>query len=253
MRPFCIITCLVAGLAVLSCGPGSADQASGAADSTDSGIYAVGDPADLKYLITDNSVGYFRLGGSWQDMAITKYGYRSIQRYGRCTDACCDGGFLLGNKIVNGDYGKEMADLQVVIGAAVFSESQSETEFKDSPGVFYSSSPNCNAWYWSDKINYLDVASEQFHTKENMGAGSTLAEMQTAFGKLDFYVGWIEEDLNALQISVKAYPNIRFIVSVDDYKGNWEDIDMAGDKNSLSPADFKSGTKIRSLMVGGIR
>ena len=100
-----------------------------------------------------------------------------------------------------------------------------------------------------DKFNYILVTSSQFRTKEDIGVGSTLPTMQERFGRLDFNVGWIEEDPNALQVSVPAYPNIRFILNVDDYQGNWEDIDMKGEKSGLTISDFKRGAKIRQLFV----
>jgi hypothetical protein len=46
-----------------------------------------------KFLITNNSVGYFKIGGSWQNSAKNDYNYKYVQGYGTCTDACCDGGF----------------------------------------------------------------------------------------------------------------------------------------------------------------
>lgn len=234
---------------LLGCGPKPSDPSSGNAEQGTVTEDQLQPTVPEKYLITDNSVGYFPIGGAWQDAATRQYGFKFIQGYGTCEDACCDGGYDLGFRIEDGDYGKEMADLQITIGAVLFSESESADEFRYSPGVFFSSSPNCTGWYWMDKINYILVSSSRFRTKEDVGVGSTLPMMQERFGRLDFNVGWIEEDPNALQVSVPAYPNIRFILNVEDYQGNWQDIDMKGEKNGLTIADFKRGTKIRQLLV----
>jgi hypothetical protein len=58
-----------------------------------------------KFLITNNSVGNFKVGGSWQNFAKIDYNYKYFQGYGTCTDACCDGGFALGNNLNINEYG----------------------------------------------------------------------------------------------------------------------------------------------------
>jgi hypothetical protein len=62
-------------------------------------------------------------------------------------------------------------------------------------------------------------------------------------------VGWIEENVNALQVVIKSYPNTSFILDIDDYKGNWENISLTEDENSLKVSDFKENTKIKRLIV----
>ena len=204
------------------------------------------------YLVTNNSVGYFKIGESWQNFAKNNYAYKSVQGFGTCTDACCDGGFNLGKVISNGKDGQTIEKPEITIGALDFGESISKTEHKGNPNVFYISSDNCNGWYWKDKINYIIIYSEIFKTKEGIGVGSNLAELQEKLGKIQFYVGWIEEQENALQITVKSYPNIQFILDVDDYKGNWEDISLKGDKNAITISDFKKDTKIKRLIVSTV-
>lgn len=202
-----------------------------------------------KFLITSNSLGFFKIGGTWQDFAKNNYNYQSVEGYGSCTDACCDGGFLLGNKIIDGEYGKTIDDPQLTIGALSFDESASENKHKGNSNVFYVSSDNCQGWYWKDKINYIIVYSDLFKTKEEVGVGTTLEKAEAKFGKLHFYVGWIEEDGNALQVVIKSYPNISFILDIGDYKGKWEDISLTEDKNSMTIADFKKNTKIQRLII----
>lgn len=257
---------------------------------------------DEKFLITRNSVGYFKIGNSWQDVAKI-YNYKSKQSYGSCVDACCDGGFLLENKItigamlfdqaedyegnkytsnpndipegatkniyemifvykVNGEE-KEFSteDLSNVPEGAEFIERKDKliewiypTLNKD---VFYPAfsdyNRNCGgSWYWRDKIGYIVVHSDLFKTKEGIGVGTTLEEVQKKNGNLHFYVGWIEEDENALKIILKSYPNIEFVLDVDDYKGNCEEISLLRDENSLTISDFKRNSKIKHLIVNQI-
>lgn len=201
------------------------------------------------YLITNNSVGYFKIGYSWQNFAKNSYDYKSVQGFGTCIDACCDGGFNLGKLNSNGNYGQKIENPEITIGALDFGKSESKTQHKSNPNVFYISSANCSGWYWKDKISYIVTYSEAFKTKEGIGVGSPLEELQEKLGKLQFYVGWIEEQENPLQIRIKSYPNIQFILDIDDYKGNWEDISLKGDDNFITISDFKKNTKIKRIIV----
>src|SRR5690554_5514406 len=77
-----------------------------------------------KYLITTNSVGYFKIGGSWLNFAKNDYNYKSFQYYGSCVDGCCGGGFLLGDKIIEVYEGTTIENLQITIGAMVFDRAE---------------------------------------------------------------------------------------------------------------------------------
>lgn len=207
-----------------------------------------------KFLISNNSAGYFKVGGSWQSLAKNDYHFNSVQSYGTCIDACCDGGFDLGNNLIINKYG--YADNpELTIGALLFKRSESyddeveRNKYISNKDVFYISSDNCNGWFWKDNIEYIVVNSDLFTTKEEVGVGATLEEAQEIFGKLDFHIGWIEEDVNALQFVTKSYPNISFILDVDDYQGNWEDITRTEDENTLTASDFKEDTKIQRIII----
>lgn len=206
------------------------------------------DKSENKFLITDNAVGHFKIGEAWQSTAKEDYKYKYVQGYGTCTDACCDGGSLLGNKTIDDEYGTTIENPQLNIGAMLFDEDESESKHKNNPDVFYVSSDNCKGWYWKDKTEYITIFSDLFKTKEGIGVGTTLEELQEKFGELHFYVGWIEEDVNALQVEIKAYPKIKFILDIEDYKDNWEDISLKGDENSITIANFKKGSKIKRLL-----
>ena len=198
-----------------------------------------------KFLITNNSVGYFNIGDSWQNLAENEYHYQYIQGYGSCIDACCNGGFDLGNGIMT-------------IGTLSFENSESfddETEgnkYKSNPNVFYVSSENCRGWYWKDKISFIIIQSDLFKTKEGIGVNTTLEESQNKLGKLVFNVGWVTEDENAVQFTTSFYPNIGFILDAEDYVGGWEELDnLTGEKNTLTISDFKENTKIKRIIING--
>lgn len=200
------------------------------------------------YLITNNSVGYFKIGGFWQKFAKINYAYKFIQGYGSCMDACCDGGFSLGKVIINSDYGKVIENPEITIGASSFSKSASKTQHKGNPKVFYITSDNCSGWYWKDKINYIVVYSEAFKTKEGIGIGTTLEKIQELMGKVVIKIGWMEEDGNAIQVKVDSYPNIEFILDADDAIGGYEKLSTFGEQLA-SITDFKENTKIKRLII----
>lgn len=204
------------------------------------------------FLITNNSVGYFKIGSDWQNLAKNSYDYKSIQGFGSRTDACCDGGFNLGKVINNGNNGQTIKNPEITIGASVFGKSESKTEHKSNPNVFFVSSDNCPGWYWKDKISYIITYSEAFKTKEGIGVGSTLEEVQEKLGELKFYVGWIEEEENPLHFTIKSYPNLQFVLNDVDYKGNLEDVNLTADNNSITISDFNKNTKIKQIKVDQI-
>ena len=71
-------------------------------------------------------------------------------------------------------------------------------------------------------------------------------------GKLVFDIGWIEEDINAVQFSTSSYPNIGFVLDADDYTNGWEELsNLMGKKNNLTISDFKYNTKIKRIIVRG--
>lgn len=206
------------------------------------------DNIDDKYLITNNSVGYFKIGGSWQNFAKNDYKYKYVQGYGTCTDACCDGGFDLGGVISNDNYGLKIESPEITIGCLPLNESDSIYGHNSNPSVFYISSDNCNGWYWKDKISYFVIYSEAFKTKEGIGVGTTLEKIQEIFGKVVIFIGWLEEDANAIQIEVNSYPNLALILDVDDAIGGYEKL-SSHENQYLSITNFRKNTKIKRLII----
>lgn len=228
------------GILLLSCENGS--QKNNESSNTDS-LTAVTDSVIIAapFLITNSSVGYFQIGENWQNIAKSKYNYQPVQGYGLCSDACCDGGFNLQKSTATAE------NIDITIGALRFGESQSESEHKNNPDVFYSSSDNCSGWYFKDKMSYMVIYSEEFKTKEAIGAGSTLENVKEKFEQVNIEIGLLEEDQNAIRLKLNAYPNIDFILDVEDAIGGYEKISTVGQTASIS--DFKPNTKIKRLII----
>jgi hypothetical protein len=197
-------------------------------------------------VITNKSVGFFRLGDAWQEIALNEYKFEFIQGHGTCVDACCDGGYNLGTNLK-----KNKSNPYITIGATPFDiKSESATIHKNNPNVFCTNSDNCKGCYYKDKIKYLVIYSDLFKTKEGIGVGSTLQKAQEKFGKIKFEVGWLSEEEFGLKMKVAQYPNIEFVLDRNDYKDNLEDIELSGENNSIRVSDFKSNAKIVAIIVG---
>lgn len=204
--------------------------------------------SDEKTLITNNSVGYLKIGAAWQNSAKNDYNYNINQSYGSCIDGCCDGGFLLEKN--DQDLSETAGDaIQLTIGAMDFDYNDSQDAHSGNSDVFYISSDNCKGWYWKDKINYIVIYSDLFKMKEDIGVGTTLEKVQEKFGKLIFDIGWIEEDVNALKIVLDPYPNISLILDINDFKDNWEIISAKGKENKLTISDFNKNTTIKRIII----
>ena len=201
-----------------------------------------------KFLITNRSVGYFTIGGSWQNFAEDAYNYKYVQGFGTCVDACCDGGFDLGKVITDIEDEPIVENPEITIGALIFDKSESETKHKSNSNVFYVSSDNCSGWYWKDKTSFMIVYSDTFKTKEGIGVGTALEKFQEIFGKFVITIGWLEEDANAIQIQIKAYPNIAFILDDEDAIGGYEKL-SSFEGQTVTISDFKKNTQIKRLII----
>lgn len=205
-----------------------------------------------QYLISGSRVGLFTVGNSWQQIAKEVYQFEHIEGYGACLDACCDGGFNLGEETITGKYGMEASPLVLTIGAMEFDQNESDDIHSDNPNVFHSSSANCSGWFWKDKIAYVIIHSDLFKTNDGIGVGTLLIQLEKEFGKLQFDIGWIEEDANSIKVKIERYPNIDFILDVDDFQGDWEAMSFTGVKNSVSTLDFKPEAKVKRVFVNPI-
>ncbi|MCX7943324.1 MAG: hypothetical protein N2746_02290, partial [Deltaproteobacteria bacterium] len=126
-----------------------------------------------KYLITNNSVGYFKIGGNWMEIAEKEYKYDFVEGYGICIDGCCSGGYGLGKQIVIEKDGNKMIDsLHLIIVTQGVEENK--VIDKNDKSIFFVESDNCPGWYYKDKIDTIMVMSDLFKTKEGIKVGSRL-------------------------------------------------------------------------------
>lgn len=197
------------------------------------------------YLITSSSVGFFKLGSSWQNTA-EEYNYESIQGYGTCVDACCDGGFHLGKNLVVNEYGWA-ENPEIIIGAIRFNETKNRSKLEANKQIFYVESDNCPDWYWMDSINNITIYSEIFRTVEGIGVGTTLEEVNATNGIVNISIGWLEEDNNAIKLILPEYPNLDFILDMEDALGGYEKLSTIGEKADMKA--FKENTKIKRIIV----
>lgn len=205
-----------------------------------------------KFLITQNSVGYFKLGSAWQSFAKNDYNYEFVEGIGSCVDACCNGGHDVGKELTVDEYGW-VENAELTIGATLFKDAETfedeieRKRFKDNKDVFYITSDNCMGWYYKDKVRYIIVYSTDFKTSEGIGVGTTLEAVKEITNEFTINIGWLEEDANAVQLVLKKYPTIKFILDVEDAKGGYEKLSTLGETAKIS--DFKKETKIRSVIV----
>ena len=95
-----------------------------------------------------------------------------------------------------------------------------ESISKDSLKYTFSKSDNCTGFYYRDSISRIEVYSEIFKTKEGIGIGSTVSDLQQEFTGLEGIYG-VDPDGKCINyIKVTEYPRILFrfaceAVSVD--------------------------------------
>jgi hypothetical protein len=202
------------------------------------------------HLITDNSVGDFRLNQAWQNVAKTTYGFDFVQTEVGCNHGSCSGGYMLGLGLsADRSLKDQWEDVELEIELKVANLSAVEKS-KYSDQIFYNDSPNYKEWFWKDTISIIHIYSTKFMTKEGVGIGSSLKEAENKLGKLKFNVGWIEEDPNAVSFSAANYPDVSFILSYTDLIGEWEEFSHKGDLGENGIDSFKEGASIKRIVVG---
>lgn len=214
---------------------------------------------DNIYLITNTSIGLFSIKTDWKT-ACQKYDYNKTNSE-ECVDACCEGTTILWEPNISMDkpsivlYNKYVDDKKIPEHIKMDCREYSKVHGtrKD---LFFVCSDNCPSWYYKDSITGLAVYSPNFKTKENIGVGSKLEDFLKAFNTVYLTVGWIEEDADAIQLSVDEYPNLIFVVNSDLYNSNWEPApeDKIGDEYNykilLHNTDcFTGGTTIRKIIA----
>jgi len=207
---------------------------------------------DLDFLITNNSVGLFRIGNSWQYYAKNYYRFNFKQTFGKCIDGACDGGFILGDNLKN----TENKNLEVeegallTIGASPFMSNNTKSNFNNNQNIFFISSANNDGWYWKDKTSYIIVHSDKFKTKEGIGVGSTLSELKRLLVSTKIKIGWLREDINAIKVEAKAYPGIKFIIEYKDAIGGLDNLESLDDNGlEINESNFNENARIARIIV----
>lgn len=179
---------------------------------------------DSKFLITNTSIGLFGRNSNWKETYQT-YGYSKVNGE-ECVDACCIGTTILWKS------NESMENPSVVLYNEYFDDNDVPESVKmdyDVYSVMYASrddlffvaSDNCSSWYYKNIITDCAVYSSDFKTQENIGVGSSVEEFLKAFDKVYITIGWIEEDADAIQLSVDKYPDLVFIVNSELFNVDW--------------------------------
>lgn len=211
-----------------------------------------------KYLITDSSAGFFRLNSSWQARNAMDYNYNYIRDNVFCVDACCSGGYYLGNGITkHPEYNWDVLEtLDLVVMCKKLSSEDNSSKYKNNKKVFYNVSDNCPGWFYHDSIMTIAIYSEVYKTIHGVGVGVPLREIERVFGKIQFDVGWMEEDGTPIHFTLKQCPNLKFYVDSDqliDHENyeRWSEYSLTGLENDLSVSKhFISDAKISFILIG---
>lgn len=191
---------------------------------------------DNKFLITNTSIGMFSING-WEEDYRT-YGY-NIANGEECVDACCFGTtvFWKSNESKENPsvilYNKYFEDEQTA--DSIKGDYEVYSKMYDSRNdLFFVSSDNCSGWYDKNVITGCGVYSSDFKTQENIGVGSSIEDFFKAFNKVYITIGWIEEDADAIQVSVDKYPRLAFIVNSELFNIDWmpSEADRVGEEGS---------------------
>lgn len=166
------------------------------------------------YLITNNSVGLFKVNGRIGDLPKS-YGWTSTPSeffYDNC----------------------QLSTVKYSGGIEVFykfSCSLEDAKPMHKNKKIYSDnySDNCSGYYCKDSIDRVFVYSPDFKVAEGVGVGSTFSEMKKAFPDLySSYFGGVEGEYEIF-LYVKKYPDLRFhidpdglLVDLDNEEGSYE-------------------------------
>lgn len=210
-----------------------------------------------KYLVTNNSVGLFKIGGTCLDIAKNDYNYDFIQRDGDLfNDACNNIGYDLGYNIVNDENGPKIKYPKITISGMLYEFAEdynhkiNSKKYENNPNLVYdSTSIYSNGWYWKDKIGSIIVLSHVFKTKEGIGVGTNINKVKELFGDFSIYSSW--HIGNVFHFKIEAYPNLVFDIDGDDAIRGYEFYNQNGSPidPSLSVSDFKENAKIKRILI----
>ncbi len=95
----------------------------------------------------------------------------------------------------------------------------------------------------SDVIAEIEVLSEDYLTKEGMGAGKTIEEFAAAYPDAKFWYTYIG---NMYVAQTEKYPNTQFILNKEDALNT---PDVTEEIGYMKQSDFKEGARIKSVRL----
>lgn len=179
-----------------------------------------------KYLITNNSAGYFRIDGTVKDVNDEHYKYKyHIGGINMVDAAVIAGTFLDENYDENDDEidgcSMPVPDENAIIAFkskyfAYYDENDPKnSEYEQDSTIYLIRCENSSSWYRKDSIKNIVIYSDLFKTAEGIGVGITFEELRKAYGKLYLHIGWIESE-ERVEVWTVKYPMIRFIFKEED-------------------------------------
>jgi len=195
---------------------------------------------DAKFLITNDSAGYFKIGKPWQKNAKEVYNYAYKERNQCGYEACCSGGFELIKTDVDKKLEKESSP-DIIIIPKTFSNNREKNAFKNNPDVFFVESGfdgECSSWYFKDKVGGIIILSDAFKTKDGIGVGTRLQDILKVYGAIELIGcsgGDPEADnSNEFLFKIPSYPGLEFVLDEGDNICNVGELDSYNKSSNFS-------------------
>lgn len=186
------------------------------------------DTPKSKYLITNNSAGYFRIDGTVKETNNEYYKLKLHVGAINMVDAASIAGCFLDKN--NGDDSQSdeingctmpYPDENTAIAFEgkyfkSFEEDDPQNdEYKNDTSLYLIQCENTSSWYRKDSIESIVIHSEDFKTQEGISVGSTFEELRDTYGDLFLHIGWIESN-ERVEVRTAKYPMVRFIFKDED-------------------------------------
>ena len=204
------------------------------------------DTPKSKYLITNNSAGYFKMNGTVKDINDKYYKLKYYVGSINMVDAANVAGCFL-DKIEADNKSDEIdgcsmpyADDNTIIafGGKYFmpyeEDNPKNKEYEKDNSIYLILCENTSSWHRKDSIDNIVIRSDKFKTKEGIGVGSTFEELQNTYGDLYLHIGWIEDE-ERVEVRTAKYPMVRFIFQEEDV------LNFCSNKNSNDDEQCEEG------------
>jgi hypothetical protein len=182
------------------------------------------------YLITNNSVGQFKINDPWRNIANNVYKFK-FSESSAGGEGCYYPAYNLGKNVNEND------NVEISISSTLFESNEDPNIYKTNNSLVFSES-NCSGWYWNDKIGHITLYSNAFKTKEGIGVGSVLEDFVKKYN--NYQIELIPEYAEFF-IKTPSYPNLYFYIERGSLKDGIEEVT---DINS-----FVKNTKISRIFI----